>query len=275
MSENKAKQSITRCKACSSEIEAGKICPHCGDDPKSDSLSHKIGVIVSARNVSKEYNVGMQKITALNDVSLDIHDRDFITIQGPSGCGKTTLLNMIGIVDVPSSGSVVIKGSRTKDMSDDEQAEARAKNIGFVYQFYNLIDYLSALDNVAIACAAIGIKNEKERRRLAGAMLSRVGLLNRSNNIPGELSGGEKQRVAIARALVNKPKFLIADEPTGDLDTDTGKAILDLIEELNTKDGVTVVIVTHDPSVAARGKRQIKMRDYKIVADQQVDTRAA
>lgn len=225
-------------------------------------------VIASARNLRKEYHVGNQRITALNDVSIDIHDKEFITIQGPSGCGKTTLLNLLGLMDTPTSGEVIIKGKRASDMDDDQQSEFRAKNVGFVFQFYNLIEHLTALENVAIALGASGTKDDKKRKELANRVLERVGLGDRLDNMPGELSGGEQQRVAIARAIVNDPAVLIADEPTGDLDTETGQKILALFKDLNEKDGRAILIVTHDPIIGAAGKRRVKMRDYKIISDE-------
>ena len=240
-------------------------------------------VAVSVRGVTKEYELGEQMIKALDDVNLDIHDGELITIQGPSGCGKTTFLNILSIMDSPTSGEVFINSKKATGLSDKDQSEIRAKHIGFVFQFYNLIPHLSALENVVLALAASGSKNDakrnkhdkkknekKEREKLATDVLTKLGLGNRLNNKPDQLSGGEQQRVAIARAIVKNPSIIIADEPTGDLDTETGKEIIGILKELNEKEGRTILIVTHDPSVALVGKRKILMRDYKIVSGKDI-----
>jgi putative ABC transport system ATP-binding protein len=223
-------------------------------------------IIISVRGVTKEYDLGEQKIKALDDVSLDIHNGELITIQGPSGCGKTTLLNILSIMDSPTSGEVLIGDKKITGLSDNEQSEIRAKSFGYVFQFYNLINHLTALENVRLALDASGVKDKKKRDDIAKEVLVRVGLGNRLDNKPDQLSGGEQQRVAIARALVNNPAIIIADEPTGDLDTETGREIIGILKELNEKEKRTILIVTHDLSVAAVGKRKILMRDYKIVS---------
>ncbi len=222
--------------------------------------------IVSVRNVGKQYQLGTVRIDALRGVSVDIRKGEFITIQGPSGCGKTTLLNMIGLIDEPSSGDIIIDGKNAKLLTQDEKAFIRTE-IPLIFQFYNLIEYLTALDNVAIALAAKNVRDDKQRKAMARSMLERVGLSNRLQNKPEELSGGERQRVAIARAMVVRPKIILADEPTGDLDTRTGGDILALFQQLNMEYGYTFVIVTHDPKVAAMGKRKILMEDYRIKED--------
>jgi putative ABC transport system ATP-binding protein len=223
-------------------------------------------VVVSLRGITKEYDLGEQKIKALDKVSLDINKGELITIQGPSGCGKTTLLNILSIMDSPTSGDVFIGGKKATGLSDGQQSEIRAKSFGYVFQFYNLINHLTALENVRLALDAAGNKDKKNRDEIATKVLTRVGLANRLNNKPDQLSGGEQQRVAIARALVNDPAIIIADEPTGDLDTETGREIIGILKELNEKEGRTILIVTHDLNVAAVGKRKILMRDYKIVS---------
>jgi len=193
-------------------------------------------------------------------------------IVGQSGSGKSTLLNMIGLMDKPTSGKVIINGIDVSTMKSREQAKMRT-NIGFVFQFYNLFPELTATDNVIIPLLAkgkrekTGKKNQTENTAKAIKMLDRVGLGNRVNNHPDELSGGEQQRVAIARAMVNEPSIIIADEPTGDLDSKTGKEILDLFIELNEKYGYTFLIVTHNPEIAKLGKRRIEMMDGKIISD--------
>jgi putative ABC transport system ATP-binding protein len=225
-----------------------------------------VAVVISLRNVSKTYDLGTQTIEALKNVNLDIHHGDFITIQGPSGCGKTTLLNIIGLIDDPSAGEIFIDNRNIVGLSADQKADLR-KETPIIFQFYNLIDYLTARDNVSIALAAKGIKNDAERKREAEKVLTRVGLAHRFENHPEELSGGEQQRVAIARAMVVKPRIILADEPTGDLDRKTGTSILELFQELNREFGYTFLIVTHDPFVANMGKRRIVMEDYQIKSD--------
>jgi putative ABC transport system ATP-binding protein len=233
-----------------------------------DAATKSNDPIIVLKNIVKKYLLGTQDITALDGVTVEFRKGEFITIQGQSGCGKTTLLNMAGLMDRPTSGDVVIMGKSTKDLTDKEQASIRANHVGFVFQFYNLIEHLTALENVTIALAAKGIKKEKERNEIATKVLVRVGLGDRLKNKPDELSGGERQRVAIARALVNGPSIVIADEPTGDLDTETGAEILGLFKDLNEKDGHTILIVTHDPTIGAMGKRKIRMKNYKIIQDE-------
>lgn len=222
--------------------------------------------IVEATGVKKKYEVGTQTIDALRGTTLVINRGDFITIQGPSGCGKTTLLNLIGVMDVPTSGIVMISGKNTLKMTSNE-ISARRNRTGFVFQSYNLLEDLTALENVTLPLIARGVK-ESERVEKARVMLERVGLSKRMNNMPSELSGGEQQRVAIARAMVAEPELIIADEPTGDLDTKTGKEIIDLIVEVNEKYGHTVIIVTHNPGIGAMGKRRVFMEDGMIIKEE-------
>jgi len=237
-------------------------------DVKGSSFASGVDPIVSVKNVIKKYTIGSRIITALDDVSLDIYDGEFLTIQGPSGCGKSTLLNLMSSMDNPTSGDVYIKGQLTSEMNDNQQSEFRANNVGFIFQFYNLVDHQTAIGNVELAINATGIKmKKKDRREKARKVLERLDLLSRMDNKPGELSGGEQQRVAIARAIVNNPAIIIADEPTGDLDTEIGGKIIDLFKELNEKEGRTIIIVTHNPEIGTLGKRRIMMRDYKIVSD--------
>lgn len=222
--------------------------------------------VARLENVSKIYYKGTQEINALKDVTFQVNEGDFITIQGPSGSGKTTLLNLIALMDTPTSGTVYIKGKLASDLSDDEQSEFRGKNIGFVFQYYNLIEHLTALDNVAIALGAGGMKDSKKRKEKAKEILEKLGLGDRLYNMPGEMSGGEQQRVTIARSIVNDPAFIIADEPTGDLDSENGEKVIALFKELNDN-GRTIIIITHNPEIGAMGKRQVMMRDGKIVSD--------
>jgi putative ABC transport system ATP-binding protein len=225
--------------------------------------------IISLRDVNKIYRLGMKRITALSDINLDIYEGDYITIQGPSGCGKSTFLHVAGTMDRPTSGDVIIHGNKTADLTDDEITEIRGEHIGFVFQFYNLIEYLSALENVSLGIDAIKAKNKikpEESRKMAREVLEKLGLGERVDNKIEELSGGEQQRVAIARALVKGPSIIIADEPTGDLDTTTGEEILKIFENLNDE-GHTILIVSHDPGIGKRGKRRITMKDSKITSD--------
>jgi putative ABC transport system ATP-binding protein len=222
--------------------------------------------IISLRHIEKSYQLGTKKIDALNDISLDIYQGEFITIQGPSGCGKTTFLNLLGLIDDPSSGELIIGHQRVDNLTEDEKSAVRVRT-PTIFQFYNLLEYFNATDNVGIALAAKGIKNAKERKKKAEEMLILVGLGHRLKNKPEELSGGERQRVAIARAMVVEPTIILADEPTGDLDTRTGNEILELFKQLNIKYGYTFLIVTHDPRIADMGTRKIKMQDYKIISD--------
>lgn len=235
-----------------------------------ESVFHTNDMLVSARNLVKKYKVGNSSITALDNVNLDIKEGQLITIQGRSGCGKSTLLNMISLMDNPTSGTITILGKDITSMNSDQQAILRAKYIGRVFQFFYLIDHYTALENVAIAIGAAGERSDKKRKELAREILKKLGLESRLDNKPEELSGGEQQRVAIARALVNDPKMIVADEPTGNLDVNTGQSILDLLVNFNTNEKRTVIIVTHDPNIGSLGKRQITMCDYKITNDKEV-----
>lgn len=235
-----------------------------------ETIFHKDDLLISARNLVKKYKVGNRSITALDNVNLDIKEGQLITIQGRSGCGKSTLLNMISLMDNPTSGTITILGKDITSMNSDQQAILRAKYIGRVFQFFYLIDHYTALENVAIAIGAAGERSDKKRKELAREILKKLGLESRLDNKPEELSGGEQQRVAIARALVNDPKMIVADEPTGNLDVNTGQSILDLLVNFNTNEKRTVIIVTHDPNIGSLGKRQITMSDYKITNDREV-----
>ena len=221
------------------------------------------GPTVSLRDVRRDYALGAERVHALQGVSLDVEQGDYVAIVGPSGCGKSTLLNLIGVIDQPTSGTVEIGGKRVDDMSDWEATSFRLYNIGFVFQRFYLMPILSALENVALPMAEAKVPRE-ERRERAAQLLAYVGLSNRERHRPSELSGGEQQRVAIARALANRPTLVLADEPTGELDAHTGAEIISLFQRLNT-DGTTIVVVTHDEGLADAARRKVHMRDGKVV----------
>lgn len=221
--------------------------------------------VLQAKNVCKVYDMGATKITAVCDANLDINKGDFLSITGKSGSGKSTLMHMIGLLDTPSTGEIIINGKNTKGMTETELAEIRNKEIGFIFQDFNLLPRSTVLDNVMLPFKYSKKKHsEEEREELATKMLKQVGLEGRIKNKSNELSGGERQRVAIARALVNDPSIILADEPTGNLDTKTGEEIEKMLIDLNNK-GITVIIVTHDKDLAQIAKRKIVLRDGKIV----------
>ncbi len=216
-------------------------------------------------NLTKQYN-GKRQVTALEDVSLHISKGEMVSLVGPSGSGKSTLLNLIGALDKPTSGEIAIDGVRLSGLSDDELTKVRRDKIGFIFQFFNLLPSLSCEENVALPLHLRGWERRKARER-ANELLDLVGLTRRTHHLPDELSGGERQRVAIARALSVYPPVLLADEPTGNLDTHTGAEILGLIRDLNSRLGATVLMVTHDREVAATCQRTITLRDGHIVED--------
>jgi putative ABC transport system ATP-binding protein len=218
--------------------------------------------LVELRNVSKIYHLGGEEIRALDDVSLDIEEGEFISIIGPSGSGKSTLMHILGCLDSPSRGSIRLDGVAIESASARELAAIRNRKIGFVFQFFNLLPKLNVVQNVELPMIYSGVP-ARERRRRAMASLEAVDLANRSRHRPSQLSGGQQQRVAVARALVNDPRIIFADEPTGNLDSHTGEAILSLFRRLS-QDKRTIVLVTHDPEIAAVTPRRIEIRDGKI-----------
>jgi putative ABC transport system ATP-binding protein len=221
---------------------------------------------VQAENLHKSYVLGTAAVGALRGVDLVVHREEFVSLMGPSGCGKTTLLNLIGAIDLPSRGTLRVDGVDLARLSEDQLSDLRRDRIGMVFQFYNLIPTLTARENVEIPMQFQGV-NRRERSERALALLDRVGLKDRAGHKPAELSGGEQQRVAIARALANGPRLLLADEPTGNLDSTTAAAVMDLLAELHGGQGMTIVLVTHDPYVASRTERLVRMKDGRIVAD--------
>ena len=219
--------------------------------------------MIRTENLTKVYRMGDAEVYALHDVNLDIQEGEFIAIIGPSGSGKSTLLNMIGCLDTPTSGAVFIDGIDTGKLSENGLAEIRREKIGFIFQQFNLVHTLNALENVALPMFFAGVKRETRLKR-AEELLANVGLGDRIYHKPSEMSGGQQQRVAIARALSNDPEVVIGDEPTGNVDTETGNTIIDILEGLN-KEGRTVVVVTHDAEIAARAGRTKRMRDGKVL----------
>ncbi|MEZ8741743.1 ABC transporter ATP-binding protein [Photobacterium swingsii] len=222
--------------------------------------------LVELQAISKIYQSGAEVVKALDDVSLTINRGEFLSILGPSGSGKSTLMNMLGCLDKASSGEYLLEGESIEGLTSNQLAAIRNQKIGFVFQSFNLLEYASALDNVALPLVYGGI-SLRERRKRAAVLLEKVGLGNRMDHKPNQLSGGQKQRVAIARALVNEPQIILADEPTGALDTKSGAEIELLFNQLH-QEGRTIIVVTHDLELAQRTKRIITIRDGKLVGDE-------
>jgi len=230
-----------------------------------------VAEIIRVENVRKIYRMGETEVRALDGVSLTVEEGEFLIVMGPSGSGKTTLLHLMGCLDKPTEGEIYIASTPVSKLSDAQLAKVRNKMIGFVFQQFNLLSRLTALENVELPMIYAGVPKSLRRKR-AKELLELVGLGDRLHHRPTQLSGGQMQRVAIARALANDPVVLLADEPTGNLDSKSGEEILKIFSELNER-GQTVVIVTHDPEVAKQGDRIIRMRDGKIVAEE-VNTHA-
>ncbi len=225
--------------------------------------------IIQATGVQKVYHTGLVSVPALRGIDLSVQRGEMLAVMGPSGCGKTTLLNCLSGLDTPDEGQVVIESVSLSGMSDHERTSYRARRMGFVFQFYNLLPVLSAVENVELPLLVSGVKL-REARKLALEALDQVGLAARANHRPAELSGGERQRTTIARALVNRPALVWADEPTGDLDSETAHEIMDVLVNLNHEQGLTFILVTHDRGVGARCGRIVWMRDGLIESEQPV-----
>ena len=222
-------------------------------------------MIINVKNVRKAYTVGTQKVHALQGINLSVEKGEFMAIMGPSGSGKTTLMNIIGCLDTPSSGSYELNGTSVSSLEDDELANIRNKEIGFVFQSFNLLAKNSTLDNVMLPLKYAGF-NKNEAILKAKEVIERVGLIDRLDHTPAELSGGQQQRVAIARALVNNPSIIFADEPTGNLDSKTGEEVMGLFKELNSN-GQTIILITHEDSIAQQSNRVITIMDGLIKSD--------
>ncbi|MCC0632564.1 ABC transporter ATP-binding protein [Clostridioides sp. ZZV15-6388] len=218
--------------------------------------------VIQAKSLVKSYSIGDEKITILKKVSLDIKKGEFVSIIGPSGSGKSTFMNIIGCLDLADNGEYVLDGKSITSLSEDELSAVRNKTIGFIFQSFNLLNKLSALENIELPLIYQG-KTPKERRKIALECLKKVGLQDKLNNRPNQLSGGQQQRVAIARALATNPQILLADEPTGALDSKTSKEILEILEGLN-QEGKTIIMITHDMDIARNAKRLIRIRDGEI-----------
>lgn len=224
--------------------------------------------MIQIQNLNKTYNTGKLEVMALIDVNFIIGKNEFVSIMGPSGSGKSTLMNILGCLDRPSSGSYILDDVDTSILDDIELAKLRNKKIGFVFQSFNLLPKMTALHNVELPMIYAGF-GVSERRKKAEAALEKVGLKDRMDHKPNELSGGQKQRVAIARALVNSPSIILADEPTGNLDSRSGEEIMQIFQELNNE-GATIVLVTHEPDIAEHTKRTITFRDGRLLKDEEV-----
>ena len=222
--------------------------------------------LIRLQNISRRYQMGVETVHALRDVSLEIQRGEYVAIMGPSGSGKSTLMNLIGCLDTATSGHYELNGTSVSDMDDNQLAEIRNREIGFVFQTFNLLSRSNALHNVELPLIYAGAPSA-ERRQIALDALTQVGLADRIHHKPNELSGGQRQRVAVARALVNKPSILLADEPTGNLDSKTGAEIMALFDELSRK-GNTIILVTHEEDVAKQARRIIRLRDGLVASDE-------
>jgi putative ABC transport system ATP-binding protein len=225
-----------------------------------------VSAIIRIRDLTREYRMGAELILALRGVTLEIHRNEYVAIMGPSGSGKSTMMNVLGCLDTPSAGEYWLNGEEVSRLSDDALARVRNREIGFVFQTFNLLPRATALHNVELPLVYAGVR-ARERRDRAAAALERVGLGQRMGHRPNELSGGQRQRVAIARALVNQPSILLADEPTGNLDSVTSEEIMEVFAALHAA-GQTVIMVTHEPHIAARAERRIVLRDGQVESDQ-------
>lgn len=229
-------------------------------------MDKKDAIAIRLRDIKKIYKMGGQELAALNGINLDIKRGEFAALMGPSGSGKSTLMNILGCLDRPTVGSYELEGNEVAHLSDDELAVMRNKHIGFVFQNFNLLSRISSLENVALPLVYAGV-GASERRKRAQEVLEAVGLGDRAGHLPNELSGGQRQRVAIARALVNNPEIIMADEPTGNLDTKSTKEIMEIFQEMHGR-GKTIILVTHEPEIAVCANRQLLVRDGVITRDE-------
>jgi putative ABC transport system ATP-binding protein len=229
--------------------------------------------IIRIRDLAREYRMGSERILALRGVTLDIQRNEYVAIMGPSGSGKSTMMNLLGCLDTPTAGEYWLNGEEVSRLTDDALARVRNREIGFVFQTFNLLPRATALHNVELPLVYAGERG-RERRKRAAAALERVGLADRMTHRPSELSGGQRQRVAIARALVNQPSILLADEPTGNLDSVTSEEIMEVFANLHAA-GQTVIMVTHEPDIAARAERRIVLRDGQVESDRVTQVAAA
>lgn len=221
--------------------------------------------VIEIRNIIRDFPLGQETVHVLKGIDLDIERGDYIAIMGPSGSGKSTLMNLLGCLDTPTSGSYILNGKDVSKMSDDELAEIRNNEIGFVFQTFNLLPRTTALENVALPMIYAGM-SKKDRTERAEEVLEDVGLADRMDHKPNQLSGGQRQRVAVGRALVNKPSIILADEPTGNLDSKTSEEIMDLLDEIH-RNGNTVIVVTHEEDIAAKAHRIIRLIDGMVDSD--------
>jgi putative ABC transport system ATP-binding protein len=226
--------------------------------------------VIAVRDMTRTYDLGETQVRALRGVTLDVPPVEFVALTGPSGSGKSTFMHLIGCLDRPSSGQYLLNGQDVSALTGRALARVRNREIGFVFQGFNLLPRTSALENVELPMLYSGVRNARERRERAAAALSAVGLGERLGHHPNQLSGGQQQRVAIARALVNQPKLLLADEPTGNLDTRTSVEVMDIFQRLNREQGLTIVLVTHERDIAEYGTRVVAFRDGRVRSDERV-----
>jgi len=227
--------------------------------------------VIELQGIKRHYVMGGETVAALDGVDLTIERGEMVAVMGPSGSGKSTLMNMLGCLDTPTSGRYLLDGIDVGTLNDDQLSRVRGRQIGFVFQGYNLLPRMSALGNVELPMKLN--PSGRNRRDAAGGALDRVGLVDRASHRPSELSGGQQQRVAIARALVNEPSMILADEPTGNLDTASTRAIIELLQDLNSRDGITIVLVTHEEEVANATRRAVRLLDGKVLSDEPVNQR--
>ena len=230
--------------------------------------------LLELREVGRQYRIGQIRIDALKDISLDVEQGEFVSIMGPSGCGKSTLLNVIGCLDLPTAGSYRLAGQDVSELTDNRLSELRNQFVGFIFQSFHLLSHLDALANVELPLVYRGLEGV-ERRRRATAALEAVRLSDRRHHYPAQLSGGEQQRVAIARALVGEPAVILADEPTGALDSRSGQAVLDIFQELNRERALTIVQVSHDENIARRARRIIRLLDGEVERQEVLEVQEA